>query len=89
MNPINEDSIEEVIELANSLPDFPNKQTVINRLETGNLNRYQEAQLLLNELLANTEAPSAAPGEPAISMDQIQALHDRISNLGAAEIETE
>ncbi len=83
------ENIDEVIAYAKSLPDFPNKAQVVQRLETRNLNRYQEAVLFLNELLAADAAPAAAPGSPAVAREQIQKLVDRIAELGAQDLVAE
>lgn len=89
MDPVKLEDIDEVILFARSLPDFPNKPTVLNRLETRNLNRYQEAQMLLNEVLATNESPSSGPGQESASLEQIQELADRIAKLGASDIVAE
>lgn len=84
-NPPPFESIDSVIAYAKSLPDFPNKALVVQRLETRNLNRYQEARLNLNEVLGSDDAPMASPGQAAVTRDQLQCLVDRISLLEANE----
>ena len=79
------EDIDSVIRYVKELPDFPNKALVLNRLETRNLNRYQEALLSLNETLASPEPPIAAPGASVATMDQLQTLAQRISALEANE----
>ena len=74
-----DDSIEAIAEYARSLPGFPNKELVLQRLETGNLNRYQEAILTLNENIAALETTPA--GESSASREQLQSLLDRIARL--------
>lgn len=80
------ENIDHVIAYAKALPDFPNKATVVQRLETRNLNRYQEARMNLNEVLAAEDAPQADASGVAVSKDQLQTLIDRISLLEAQDI---
>jgi hypothetical protein len=81
------DTIDDIIAYARSLPDFPNKALILQRLETRNLNRYQEAALTINEVLAMPNSPDApAAGGKAVTADQLQSLIDRISRLEATDI---
>ncbi len=80
------ENIENVIIYAKELPDFPNKAIVVQRLETRNLNRYQEARMNLNEVLAAEEAPQADACGIAVTKEQLQTLIDRISLLEAQDI---
>jgi hypothetical protein len=79
------ENIDEVIAYAKSLPDFPNKAIIVQRLETRNLNRYQEALLNLHEILAQPEVPLPASEGEAITCAQLEALRDKISGLEANE----
>lgn len=87
LNPYTQNTqIEGLLQFARSLPDFPHKALVIQRLETANINRYQETMLTLNELLAGDDLKSqaeAAPGE--ITREQIQELLTRITGLESME----
>lgn len=79
------EQVDSVIAFAKSLPDFPNKAIVVQRLETRNLNRYQEALMNLHEILAQDEPPlPSATGEP-ILREQLEELRHRISRLEANE----
>ncbi len=80
------ENIDNVIAYAKGLPDFPNKAIVVQRLETQNLNRYQEARMNLNEVLAVENAPLADTCGVAVTRDQLQTLIDRISLLEAQDI---
>ncbi len=80
------ENIDNVIAYAKGLPDFPNKAIVVQRLETQNLNRYQEARMNLNEVLAVEDAPQADACGVAVTRDQLQTLIDRISLLEAQDI---
>ena len=87
-----DDSIDAVLAYARALPDFPNKALVLQRLETGNLNRYQEALLNLNEQIANLEnaanasdAGAAQPPTGDATAQQLQALVSRIAKLEAQD----
>lgn len=80
------ENIEHVIAYAKALPDFPNKALVVQRLETRNLNRYQEARMNLNEVLAADGAPQADACGVAVTREQLQTLIDRISLLEAQDI---
>ncbi len=82
-------NIDEVIAFAKALPDFPHKALVVQRLETRNLNRYQEALMNLNEVLAADDAPQAGADGKAVTCDQLQLLVDRISLLEAQDIVAE
>mgnify|MGYP007049509541 CR=1 FL=1 len=79
------ENIDSVIAYAKSLPDFPNKAIIVQRLETRNLNRYQEALLNLHETLAATEQPIAGVDGEAITREQLEILVNRISKLEANE----
>lgn len=81
--------IDDVIAYAKALPDFPNKAVVIQRLETRNLNRYQEAVLNLNDVLAQPEPPLPSIDGRPILREQLEALVDKISRLEANDIVAE
>lgn len=83
------EDIESVITYAKSLPDFPNKQLIVQRLETHNLNRYQEALLNLNEILSTPEAPLPDATGKAVTMEELQTLATRISRLEANDLVAE
>lgn len=83
------ENIDDVVAFTAALPDFPNKALVLKRLETGNLNRYQEALLTLNETLAEWDNPIAAAGERPVTRAQLERLVDRISILQAQDIVAE
>lgn len=85
MEEARQESIEDVIRYARELPDFPHKALVVERLETRNINRYQEALLNLNEILANDEAPDASACGGAVSRQQLEALVDKIAVLEAQD----
>lgn len=85
MEETRKDNIEDVIRYAKELPDFPHKALVVERLETRNINRYQEALLNLNEVLANNEAPDAAACGTAVSRQQLEALVNKIAMLEAQD----
>jgi hypothetical protein len=83
MEPQRFEDVDNVIAFARSLPDFPNRALVLDRLEQRNVNRYQEAMLSLNEALAifdytKTHADGA-------SKQQIQQLIDRLARLEASD----
>jgi hypothetical protein len=80
-----QENVEDVIRYARELPEFPNKAIIVQRLETRNINRYQEALMNLNEILANDEAPDAAACGAAVSRQQLQALVDKIAVLEAQD----
>lgn len=83
------ENIDDVIAYADSLPDFTNKALVLQRLGTGNLNRYQEALLSVNEILA-TDIPAQPDMEGrSVSKEQLQTLVDRIALLGAQDLVAE
>jgi len=78
--------IEGLLQFARSLPEFPNKALVVQRLETANINRYQETMLTLNELLASDDLKSQAEATPGeITREQIQELLTRITGLESLE----
>ena len=83
------ESIESVLAYARSLPDFPNKALILQRLETGNLNRYQEAMLNLNETLAADDAPIASTSGEAVTRQQLEVLLNKIARLEAKDIVAE
>lgn len=85
MDPNGKESLENVIAFVNSLPDFPNKALVLQRLETGNLNRYQEALLTINDTLSSEEAPLAGSNGEAVTREQLQTVVNRIALLQAQE----
>lgn len=78
-----DDSIETIVEYARNLPGFPNKEIVVQRLETGNLNRYQEALLALNETIAGLEENGTPEG--SATKEQLQSLINRIARLEAKD----
>lgn len=84
MEPAKYENVDEVIAHARSLPDFPDKSVVIGRLETRNVNRYQEALMALNELVVKAESEDAGPGNSA-SKEQLQGLIDKIARLESAD----
>ena len=88
-NNVNSANIEDVIAYARALPDFPNKALIMQRLETGNLNRYQEALQTLNEVLAMETTPNAEACGTGVSMEQLQELADQIARLEAKDLVAE
>lgn len=85
MEPQRFDDIDSVIAFAKSLPDFPNKAFVVERLEMRNVNRYQEAMGSLNETLASNPNPDEACTGGAATGSQIQELVNRIARLEASD----
>lgn len=83
------ENIDSVISYAKSLPDFPNKAIIVQRLETRNLNRYQEALQNLNETLAAPQPPLPGANGEAVTLDQLQTLATRISHLEANDLVAE
>jgi len=88
-NNVNSANIEDVLAYTRALPDFPNKALIVQRLETGNLNRYQEALLTLNEVLAAETTPSAEACGAGVSKEQLQELADQIARLEAKDLVAE
>jgi len=82
MEPQRYEDIDSVIKFAEALPDFPNKSFVLERLETRNMNRYQEALATLNELFAEADAPG---GIDAKTKSGLQELANRLARLEASD----
>lgn len=85
MEQANEIKIEEVIAYAKSLPEFPHKTLVVERLETRNLNRYQEALLKLNEVIVEHQDPAPDASGTAVTREQLQHLIDKIASMESNE----
>ncbi len=79
---------ETVIAHIRTMPDFTHKEFVIERLQTRNVNRYQEALLKLNELIVQ-DRPDMAAGLEAVSADKIQNLITRIARLESSGSDAE
>jgi hypothetical protein len=88
-NQVNATNIEDVVAYTKALPDFPNKAIIVQRLETGNLNRYQEALMTLNEVLVSETTPNADACGTGVSREQLQKLADQIASLEAKDIVAE
>lgn len=84
MEPQRFENAENVIMFARSLPDFPDKIKIIERLETRNVNRYQEAMGTLAELLVGDPDPLAGCGS-GITREQLEELRSRIASLEASD----
>lgn len=85
---MNAEPIEEpetVIAHIRTMPDFTHKALIIERLQTRNVNRYQEALLKLNELLV--EGNSALSN--GVTNEQIQNLITRIARLESSGSDAE
>ena len=81
MNPFTQtEGIDQIVAYAKGLPDFPNKALIVQRLETGNINRYQEAMLNINEVIAQYDTHDTAHDTSA-TKEQLQGLLDRITAL--------
>ena len=79
---------ETVIAHIRSMADFTHKEFVIERLQTRNVNRYQEAVLKLNELIVEDRGPNADVTE-MVSAEQIQNLITRITRLESSGSDAE
>jgi len=84
MEPQKFDDIEDVIAFARALPEFPSKAKIVERLETRNVNRYQEAMGTLAELLVTDPDPLQACGT-GITRGQLEQLRERIARLEASD----
>lgn len=77
---------ETVIAHIRSMPDFTHKEFVIERLQTRNVNRYQEAVLKLNELIVE-DGDGGESG--TVSGVEIQNLISRITRLESSGSDAE
>lgn len=82
MEPQRFEEVENVMTFVRSMPDFPGRARVLDRLEQRNVNRYQEAMLLLNEVLAQPESDSTTG---SASHEEIRELVNRLARLEASD----
>lgn len=75
---------ETVISHIRAMPDFTHKEFVIERLQTRNVNRYQEAVLKLNELIVED-----GNGDGTVNSVEIQNLITRITRLESSGSDAE
>jgi hypothetical protein len=78
------DDIDQVLAFARSVPEFPNKALVVSRLETRNLNRFQEAILVVNESIVNAEAQGESTETLVALLNRIEKLeaNDKVADQG-------
>lgn len=80
------ENIDNVIEAARALPEFPAKSHIVRCLEARNVNDYGRALELINEF---EDDPAASPPPPADLRRQLDQLADRIRLLEASDVVSE
>lgn len=80
------DNIEDVLQVARGLPDFPGKQHIVTCLEARNVNDYGRAIELINEF---ENDPAASPPPPADLRERLDQLADRIRLIEASDVISE
>ncbi len=80
------DNIEDVLQVARALPEFPGKQHIVNCLEARNVNDYVRAIELITELEYD---PAASPTPNADLRERLDQLADRIRLIEASDVISE